>query len=92
MTRGHGSLRRIIAVVLVLAAFGCVYLAFRDDATPTAAGRTRRLATPLWSPRRVPQPIVDAVGAQRLQSQIDAEVGSGQTCVVVNAGAGDVAS
>ena len=92
MTRGRDWLRRLVAVVLALAAFACVYLAFRDDATPTAAGQTRRLATPLWSPRRVPQPIVDAVGAQRLQSQIDGEIGAGQACAVVNAGAGDVAS
>jgi D-alanyl-D-alanine carboxypeptidase/D-alanyl-D-alanine-endopeptidase (penicillin-binding protein 4) len=91
VTRSHDALRRTIALVLVTAAFGCAYLAFRDNGAPAAASETRRLATPLWSPRRVPQPIVDAVGAQRLQSQIDAEAG-GQACVVVNAGAGDVAS
>ena len=46
----------------------------------------------MWSPRRVPQPLVDAVGAQRLQSRLDAELGGGQSCVVVNAGSGDIAS
>jgi D-alanyl-D-alanine carboxypeptidase/D-alanyl-D-alanine-endopeptidase (penicillin-binding protein 4) len=88
----NDALRRVMALVLVGAAFGWAYLAFRDDAAPTAAGEARRLATPLWSPRRVPQPIVDAVGAQRLQSQLDAEAGTGQTCVVVNAGSGDLAT
>src|SRR5207244_6438365 len=38
------------------------------------------------------QPIVDAVGAQRLQSRLDAELGTGQSCVVVHAGSGDIAS
>jgi len=85
-------MRRLVALVLVAAAFGCAYFALRSDDSPAAAGSRQRLATPLWSPRRVPQPVVDAVGAQRLQSQLDAEIGSGQACVVVNAGAGDVAS
>jgi serine-type D-Ala-D-Ala carboxypeptidase/endopeptidase (penicillin-binding protein 4) len=89
--RGNAALRRIIAAVLVVAAVGCAYLALRDDEAPAAAADAPRLATPLWSPRRVPQPLVDAVGAQRLQSRLDAELGSSQTCVIVNDGAGDVA-
>lgn len=93
MTRNHDALRRIIALVLVAAAFGCVFLALRDDAAPAAASETPRLATPLWSPRRVPQPIVDAVGAQRLQSRLDAELAGGnQSCIIVHEGAGDVVS
>ncbi|HMF84467.1 MAG TPA: D-alanyl-D-alanine carboxypeptidase/D-alanyl-D-alanine-endopeptidase [Acidimicrobiia bacterium] len=92
MTRGHDTLRRIIAFVLVAAAFGCAYVAFRDDNAPAASTTKARLATPLWSPRRIPQPIVDAVGAQRLQASLDAEVGTGQTCVAANAGSGDIAS
>lgn len=85
-------MRRLVALVLVVAAFGCVYFALRTGSTPAAAAGRPRLATPLWSPRRVPQPVVDAVGGQRLQSQLDAEIGAGQACVVVNAGDGDVAS
>jgi D-alanyl-D-alanine carboxypeptidase/D-alanyl-D-alanine-endopeptidase (penicillin-binding protein 4) len=85
-------MRRLIALVLVAAAVGCAYFALRSDDSPAAKTSRLRLTTPLWSPRRVPQSIVDAVGAQHLQSQIDAEVGTGQACVVVNAGAGDVAS
>ena len=92
MTRRNDALRRIVALVLVTAALGCAYLALRSDGSPATTTKRSRLATPLWSPRRVPQPIVDAVGAQRLQSQIDAETGAGQACAVVNAGAGDVAS
>jgi len=84
--------RRIIALVLVIGAVGCAFLALRSDSGPAASAQKPRLSTPLWSPRRVPQPIVDAVGAQRLQSRLDAELGAGQSCVVVNAGSGDVAS
>ena len=92
MSRDNTALRRIVAVILITAAAGCGYLALRDDDAPAATTNAKRLATPLWSPRRVPQPIVDAVGAQRLQSRLDAELGGGQSCVVVHAGSGDVAS
>jgi D-alanyl-D-alanine carboxypeptidase/D-alanyl-D-alanine-endopeptidase (penicillin-binding protein 4) len=89
---GTTAIRRIVAVVLITAAVGCGYLALRDDAAPAATTRTPRLATPLWSPRRVPQPLVDAVGAQRLQSSLDAELGANQNCVLVADGAGELAS
>jgi D-alanyl-D-alanine carboxypeptidase/D-alanyl-D-alanine-endopeptidase (penicillin-binding protein 4) len=90
--RDNTGLRRILALVLVTAAAGCAFLALRSDDAPAATTNATRLATPLWSPRRVPQPIVDAVGAQRLQSRLDAELGAGQSCVVVHAGSGDIAS
>ncbi|HEY4397235.1 MAG TPA: D-alanyl-D-alanine carboxypeptidase, partial [Acidimicrobiia bacterium] len=92
MIRDHTAVRRALAVVLVTAAVGCAYLALRGDDAPAVATGTPRLTTPLWSPRRVPQPLVDAVGAQRLQSRLDGELGAGQSCVEVKAGAGDVAS
>jgi serine-type D-Ala-D-Ala carboxypeptidase/endopeptidase (penicillin-binding protein 4) len=92
VSRDNTALRRIVAVILITAAAGCGYLALRDDDAPAAATNAKRLGTPLWSPRRVPQPIVDAVGAQRLQSRLDAVLGGGQSCVVVHAGSGDVAS
>jgi serine-type D-Ala-D-Ala carboxypeptidase/endopeptidase (penicillin-binding protein 4) len=90
--RDNTALRRIVALFLVTAAAGCAFLALRGDDAPAATTNATRLATPLWSPRRVPQPIVDAVGAQRLQSRLDAQLGDGQSCVVVHAGSGDVAS
>ena len=92
MNGGTTAIRRIVAVVVITAAVGCGYLALRDDAAPAATTRTPRLATPLWSPRRVPQPLVDAVGAQRLQSRLDAELGANQNCVLVTDGAGELAS
>ncbi|HZB22725.1 MAG TPA: hypothetical protein VE444_02670, partial [Gaiellaceae bacterium] len=68
MSGGNIAISRIVAIILITAAAGSGYLALRDDDAPATTGDTPRLATPVWSPRRVPQPIVDAVGAQRLQS------------------------
>ena len=42
------------------------------------------MATPVWSARRVPQPLVDAVGAQRLQRTLDDEFGGEGTCFLVD--------
>ncbi len=56
MSGGNTAVRRIFAVVLIIAAVGCGYLALRGDDAPAATTDTPRLATPLWSPRRVPQP------------------------------------
>ena len=61
---------RLLAIVLVLAAAGCVFFAVQDDDAPAATGGpASAVVTPLWSPRRVPQPFVDLVGAQHLQAR-----------------------
>jgi serine-type D-Ala-D-Ala carboxypeptidase/endopeptidase (penicillin-binding protein 4) len=83
--------RRIVALLLVAAAAGCAYFGLREDTAP-ARPRSARLTTPLWSPRRVPQPLVDAVGAQHLQARLDGEMGGGQSCVAVASGAGMIAA
>ena len=57
---------------------------------PDASGPS--LATPLWSPRRVPQPIVEAVGAQRLQAELDQSVVGGNACYIVDEGGAPLAS
>ena len=92
MSGGNIAVRRIVAVILITSAVGCGYLALRDDDAPAATADAPRLATPLWSPRRVPQPLVDAVGAQRLQSRLDGELAANQNCVIVTDGAGELAS
>jgi serine-type D-Ala-D-Ala carboxypeptidase/endopeptidase (penicillin-binding protein 4) len=89
--RDNTAIRRIVAVILITVAVGCGYLALRHDDAPAATRDTPHLGTPLWSPRRVPQPIVDAVGAQHLQGRVDSELGD-QSCVVVSDGAGLIAS
>ncbi|HUF83858.1 MAG TPA: D-alanyl-D-alanine carboxypeptidase [Acidimicrobiia bacterium] len=85
---GHG-LRRAVVFVLGLAAGGCALLAIGAGADPARDATAAPLATPVWSPRRVPQPIVDGVGAQRLQSRLDAALGGVNACLVVTTGDGD---
>jgi serine-type D-Ala-D-Ala carboxypeptidase/endopeptidase (penicillin-binding protein 4) len=92
VTRDNTALRRSVSLVLVTAAVACAYLALRGGDAPAATTGSPRLSTPLWSPRRVPQPLVDAVGAQRLQSRLDAELGASESCVIVSDGAGEIAS
>jgi D-alanyl-D-alanine carboxypeptidase/D-alanyl-D-alanine-endopeptidase (penicillin-binding protein 4) len=84
---------RTFAIVLVVAAVVCAALAvLRSGPNVAAAGESASLDTPLWSPRRVPQPIVDAVGAQRLQGALDAEVGDMNVCFVVDEGGAPLAT
>jgi serine-type D-Ala-D-Ala carboxypeptidase/endopeptidase (penicillin-binding protein 4) len=87
--------RRVLAGVLAIAAIGCLVVAFRapaDAEVPTAAD-TPRLATPVWSPRRSPQPFVDAVGAANLQRTLDELAAGTQSCFRVDVnGLGTVAS
>jgi serine-type D-Ala-D-Ala carboxypeptidase/endopeptidase (penicillin-binding protein 4) len=85
------ALRRIVALGLVAVAGGCAYFGLREDDAP-AATTSSRLATPLWSLRRVPQPLVDAVGAQRLQARLNAELGAAPSCIAVADGSGVIAT
>lgn len=85
---------RIFVFLLLMAAFACGYLAVQSDAG-TAASPSRHpasLTTALWSPRRVPQPFVDLVGAQRLQAELDQAVAGTDSCFAVNAASGPVAT
>jgi D-alanyl-D-alanine carboxypeptidase/D-alanyl-D-alanine-endopeptidase (penicillin-binding protein 4) len=79
-------LRRVVAVLLVISAVVAVFFAFTGDPTASGAAPAPAGATPVWSPRRVPQPFSDAVGAQHLQGALDTEVGSPSTCVMVEDG------
>jgi D-alanyl-D-alanine carboxypeptidase/D-alanyl-D-alanine-endopeptidase (penicillin-binding protein 4) len=86
---------RSFALLLVVAALGCAALAFtRSDDSMAAASRRPSLDTALWSPRRVPQPLVDAVGAQRLQTELDAAVSVDgvRSCFVVSEGGAPLAT
>jgi D-alanyl-D-alanine carboxypeptidase/D-alanyl-D-alanine-endopeptidase (penicillin-binding protein 4) len=85
---------RTLAVALLVVAVVCAFLGVRrSDATVEAVDRGEA-STPLWSPRRVPQPIVDAVGGQRLQAALDAAVvGAGvDACFVVDEGGAPIAA
>ncbi|HEX9504490.1 MAG TPA: D-alanyl-D-alanine carboxypeptidase/D-alanyl-D-alanine-endopeptidase [Acidimicrobiia bacterium] len=86
--------RRITAGTLVLGAILTLALAFSGDGGPTAGAPTTSatpIATPMWSARRVPQPIVDAVGAQHLQAALDASVPADGTCFLLATGSSTLA-
>jgi serine-type D-Ala-D-Ala carboxypeptidase/endopeptidase (penicillin-binding protein 4) len=86
---------RTFAVLLVVVAVVCAGVAIaRGDGSRAAAGDPPQLETALWSPRRVPQPIVDAVGAQRLQASLDGAVAVGgvDSCFVVTEGGAPLAT
>jgi D-alanyl-D-alanine carboxypeptidase/D-alanyl-D-alanine-endopeptidase (penicillin-binding protein 4) len=75
--------RRWIAALLAVGAVVAVVLAFTGDPSASGAAPAPAAATPLWSARRIPQPIVDAVGGQRLQAAMDRDVGGATTCFMV---------
>lgn len=85
--------QRVVAAILAIGAVVAVAVAFADD--NSASGTTSSppaAVTPLWSPRRVPQPLVDAVGAQRLQGVLDSELGGDGTCFLVDGSGAQLAS
>ena len=84
--------RRWIAAVLALAAGAVVVVAFTGDPRASGAAPGPAAATSVWSARRVPQPIVAAVGAQHLQQKMDAEVGDPGACFMVESDGAVVAS
>jgi D-alanyl-D-alanine carboxypeptidase/D-alanyl-D-alanine-endopeptidase (penicillin-binding protein 4) len=83
--------QRVAAAVLAIAAVIAGVLAFTSDDTSSSAA-PRLASTPLWSARRVPQAIVDAVGAQRLQGVLDADLGGDGTCFLVDGSGAQLAS
>ena len=86
---------RTFALLFVAAAIACGVVAFaRGDTSVAASDERPELVTALWSPRRVPQPLVDAVGAQRLQAALDGAVAVGgvDSCFVVTEGGAPLAT
>jgi D-alanyl-D-alanine carboxypeptidase/D-alanyl-D-alanine-endopeptidase (penicillin-binding protein 4) len=86
-------IRRVLVGGLLAAAVACGALAVSagDEAAP-ARPPAAVVATPVWSPRRVPQPFVDAVGSSRLQRALDTAVGATDACFDVLTAAGPVAT
>ena len=84
---------RTFAVLLLGGALVCGVLAVRSADPAKASGSSVAMpGTPAWSARRVPQPIVDAVGAQRLQAALDATTAGTDTCFLVDEGGAPLAS
>ena len=86
--------RRVLAGLLVVAAAIVAFVAFSggDSGAGPATTATPEATTPLWSVRRVPEPVVDAVGEQHLQAALDAAAPGTGTCFVVQVGNHTVAA
>jgi len=89
------------AAVLIIAALVCGALAsWEHSVASTDGGHRVAVRTPLWSPRRIPGPIVGAAdqqrttpSAQHLQTALDADVARyGNSCFVVTKGSHVLAS
>ena len=86
--------RGIVAAVLAVAAAVAAVVAFTggDGNAGTPSATRAAVSTPLWSVRRLPEPVVEAVGAQRLQTALDAAAPGDGTCFVVRAGGRTIAT
>jgi serine-type D-Ala-D-Ala carboxypeptidase/endopeptidase (penicillin-binding protein 4) len=84
--------RRVVAGVLVLGAIVALFVAFSGGDPTESSSASPAATTPMWSVRRVPEPVVDAVGAQRLQRALDDAAPGGGTCFVVSAGGQTIAA
>lgn len=80
--------RALVAGALIVAAVLMLVVAFTRGSSANDAQATpgAAVATPLWSVRRFPEPVVEAVGTQHLQSALDAAAPGDGTCFVVSAG------
>jgi D-alanyl-D-alanine carboxypeptidase/D-alanyl-D-alanine-endopeptidase (penicillin-binding protein 4) len=86
-----GRTRAIVAAALAVAAVIALVFAFTGDPAP-AASDAGSIGTPLWSARRVPEPIVSLVGAQNLQHTLDQSFTGDGVCFTVQADGETVAS
>src|SRR5262245_35183640 len=86
-----GRMRAIVVAALAVGAVVALVFAFTGAASPSAVP-TGRVTTPLWSARRVPEPVVDGVGAQRLQRALDQSFGGDGICFVASTDGRVVAS
>jgi D-alanyl-D-alanine carboxypeptidase/D-alanyl-D-alanine-endopeptidase (penicillin-binding protein 4) len=84
---------RAVSGALAAAALVCAGLAVLDSGAASGGRSLPTLGTPLWSTRRVPTLLVDAVGSQRLQAALNGELaGEPTSCYVVAEGAEPIAT
>ncbi len=76
--------RLVVAAVLGVLGLVAIVLGLQGPAGPAGAAPGPHLATPVWSARRVPQPILEAVGTMRLQSDLDSTIRGTESCYVVS--------
>ena len=78
--------RRSLVVMLGVVATVAITTALQQPAAATPRLPGPSLGTPLWSIRRTPQPVTDAVGAQHLQAALTAATGGNRACFEVQTG------
>jgi D-alanyl-D-alanine carboxypeptidase/D-alanyl-D-alanine-endopeptidase (penicillin-binding protein 4) len=78
--------RRLVAGALVLGAVLALVFALSGGSGGSDAAATPSGATPLWSARRVPQVLVEGVGAQHLQAAMSFAAGGAGNCFEVTEG------
>jgi D-alanyl-D-alanine carboxypeptidase/D-alanyl-D-alanine-endopeptidase (penicillin-binding protein 4) len=75
--------RRLVVVALAGAAIAAIILGFRTSDAPASGPAGPTLGTPLWSVRRLPQPVIDGAGDQHLQTALAARAAPSQVCATV---------
>ena len=75
--------RRVLVVLLAVTAVAAIVTSFQRGTPPPARAATPALGTPMWSIRRTPQPVVDAVGAQHLAERLQVQTNGNRACFVV---------
>ena len=80
--RGTTS-RRVFVALLTLTAAAAINAGLDRPGAPRETAAGLALGTSLWSPRRTPQLVVDAVGAQHLQRDLEGAAGPNRACFQV---------
>lgn len=77
---------RLSAGLLGVASLGALVLGLRPVGTPAAAGATPVPEVPVWSARRLPELLADAVGAARLPARLHEVLDAADSCFVMREG------
>ena len=83
MTNRGAVVRRVLVAILAIAATLAIIGSLQRPAAAPPRARTNALGSSLWSMRRTPQPVTDAVGAQHLQAALQSQTNGNRACFVV---------
>jgi D-alanyl-D-alanine carboxypeptidase/D-alanyl-D-alanine-endopeptidase (penicillin-binding protein 4) len=76
--------RLIVAGVLGVVGVVAIVVGLQGPASPAEPEPSPRLATPVWSARRVPGPVLAIVGTERLRNALDGGAEGTDSCYVVS--------
>jgi len=83
VTRSGTLVRRTLGGALLVLAVVLFALGLRQPDAAPAAPAVATLGTPLWSLRRLPQPVIDAAGAQHLTAALAGRTNGLSSCTTV---------